>query len=209
MTKSAVITGDIVSSTQLSKPMLNKLLQNLRDMLAPYPHEFFRGDSFQVLIKDAQEAYNLLLQLRMIALKLTPDKAYPVTDIRASIGLGSVKFPVKNMGTATDEAFVLSGRLFEQLKTGERLLIASPEKNKDINTGLRLIAGFTDFILQRLTAKQAEVLYELLLQKTQSEIARTLKKSQVTVHKHAQAAGWSALEKLITEYKLLAGSLIL
>lgn len=209
MATSAVITGDIVASTRLPKPVLNKLLKKITAVLAPYPHEFFRGDSFQAFIKSADEAYAVLLRLRLEALVLEAGTAAPASDIRASIGIGQVRPPVNTIRTATDEAFVLSGRLFEQLRTAHRLLIATPEKNTVVNTGLHVLASFTDFIFERMTSKQAAVVKELLQQKTQVEVAKTLKKSQATIHQHAQAAGWPALEKLTADYKRLIGAITL
>lgn len=209
MATSAVITGDIVASTRLPKPILNKLLKKLAALMAPYPHEFFRGDSFQVYLKSAGDAYLLLLKLRVAALKLETDSVTPASDIRAAIGIGHVKTPVYTIRTVTDEAFVLSGRLFEQLKTAHRLLIAAPEKQAVVNTGLHVIAGFTDFIFERMTLKQAAVVNELLSQKTQMETAKALKKSQATIHQHAQAAGWPALESLAADYQTLISAIIL
>lgn len=206
---SAVITGDIVASTQLRKPELAKLLKTLQLLMVPYPHEFFRGDSFQVYLKNAEEAFQLLLTLRVAAMKIQVDNASSASDIRASIAIGKVKPPVTSIGTAIDEAFVLSGRLFEKLRSPQRLLIAAPEKNVTVNTAFHLLASFTDFIFERMTVKQAEVVYELLLRKTQTDVAKTLKKAQATVHKHAQAAGWPALENLINDFKLLTGNVIL
>lgn len=205
MPPGAVITGDIVASTQLSKAELTKLLKNMHSLLASYPHEFFRGDSFQVVVKPADDAFLLLLKLRTAAKKIT---ASTVSDIRASIGIGNLKQPVKNIRTASEEAFVLSGRIFEQLKPAERLCIAAPEKNIVVNKALHVIAYFTDYLFERMTVKQAEVVYELLSQKTQKDVAKTLKKSQATVHKHAQAAGWPQLETLLGDYRSLVNTIL-
>ena len=49
----AVLTGDIVNSTLLD-PVAGKGLQKaLKGALTSYLHEFYRGDSFQVYMKDA------------------------------------------------------------------------------------------------------------------------------------------------------------
>lgn len=208
MTISAVITADIAGSTLLQKAILARLLKQLGQALSGHPHEFFRGDSFQAFVKDPAEAYSLLLRLRIMAMKITADNPMPASDLRASIGIGNVRQPLKTIRTATDEAFVLSGRLFEQVKPPERLLMAAPERFATINTGLQIIGSFTDYILGRMTVKQAEVVHHLLLQQTQSKTARALKKSQATVHKHAQAAGWPQLQKLMTDYQMLTKAIV-
>lgn len=202
MSLSAVITADIVNSTLLSKAEYKKLLKNLEVLLQPYQHEFFRGDSFQVFLKSPNDALQVLLQARTIAMKLS-DTSSALSDIRTSIGIGTVKLPVKNFQTAVGDVFVLSGRAFDKLAKDERLTIVSDEKNKAINLGLKLVSRFIDYLFQRLTFKQATVVYELLMDRTQIDTAKRLKKSQATIHKHTQAAGWPELEKLLADYKEL------
>jgi len=198
MILSAVITADIVNSTRLSKTEYKKLVKNLEDILEPYQHEFFRGDSFQVFVKSPNEALRVLLQARTAAMKLS--EASP-SDIRASIGIAQVKLPVKSFQTASGDVFILSGRSFDKMIKDERLIIVSDEKNKAVNLGLKLISQFIDYLFQRLTFKQAAVVYELLMDRTQIDTAKRLKKSQATIHKHIQAAGWPQTEKLLSDYK--------
>jgi hypothetical protein len=207
MTEGAVITADIVNSTLLPKAEAKKLSKQLTLLLEPHKHEFYRGDSFQVYIKSPEEALRLVLQLRTAAMKLPLEASMPRTDIRSSIGIGPVKLPVRELKTATEEAFVLSGRAFDKLEKDQRLVISCPEQYKTANIGFRVIADFVDFLFQRLTTKQAAVVSELLTNRNQTETAKRLKKSQATVHKHTQSAGWPQMEKLITEYRLLLGSI--
>jgi hypothetical protein len=202
MDLSAVITADIVNSTKISKADYKKLLKNLTVILQEHKHEFFRGDSFQVLVKSPDEALRVLLQTRTAAMKLSAS-AMVNADIRASIGIGNVKLPVKSFQTASGDVFILSGRAFDQMEKDERLIIVCNEKNKAINSGLKIISQFIDYLFQRLTFKQSAVVYELLMDHTQTDTAKRLKKSQATIHKHTQAAGWPEIEKLLEEYKNL------
>jgi hypothetical protein len=204
---SAVITADIVNSTQLSKADSKKLMKSLLRILEQYQHEFFRGDSFQVYVKSPVEALWLLLQMRAAAMKLASETSMPMTDIKGSIGLGAVKLPVKSLRTASDEAFILSGRSFDKMKPDQRLVITCNEKNHTANLALRVIAQFIDYLFLRLTTRQASVVSELLLKRTQTETAKRLKKSQATVHKHIQSAGWPETEKLLKEYETLIHSI--
>jgi len=199
MTLSAVITADIVNSTQLPKANYKKLLKNLELLFGEYQYEFFRGDSFQVFLKSPGEALAVLLKARTAAIRLSENTSS--SDIRASIGIGTVKLPVKSIQTAIGDVFVLSGRAFDKLEKEERLSIVSDERNKAVNIGLVVISQFIDYLFQRLTFKQAAVVYELLMNRTQTETALRLQKSQATINKHTQAAGWPELEKLLAEYK--------
>jgi hypothetical protein len=202
MNKGAVITADIVHSTRLSKADYKKLLKNLSLIFEQYPHEFFRGDSFQVFVKLPADALQLILLVRTLVIKSS--SVLPVAaDVRATIGIGSVKLPVKSLNTASGEAFILSGRTFDKLQKDQRLVIVCDEKNHVVNIALRIISQFTDYIFEKLTVKQAAVVFELLQGKTQTETAKRLKKSQATIHKHIQSAGWPELEELIKNYKEL------
>jgi hypothetical protein len=204
---SAVITADIVNSTRLLKTDAKKLMKNLESILNEYNYEFFRGDSFQVYLKSPKDALGILLQMRTAAMKLPSETFMPLADIRASIGIGQVKQPVKSLQTASDEAFVLSGRAFDKMEPAQRLVITCNEKNRAANLGLQVVAHFIDYLFKRLTSKQSPVVSELLVKRTQIETARRLKKSQATIHKHIQSAGWPEVEKLLTEYQLLVDTI--
>ncbi|MGZ8537200.1 MAG: hypothetical protein ACXWV9_03005 [Flavisolibacter sp.] len=202
MATRAVITADIVNSTKLSKGESKKLMTLVASILEGHKYEFYRGDSFQVFIKEPEDALLLTLQLKAAALKMPMGLTADMIDIRASIGIGSINLPLKTLKTASGEAFILSGRGFDQMKTGQRLYISCNEKNELANPGLRILAGFIDYIFQRLTSKQAAVVFELLQKRTQTDTAKRLKKSQATINKHTQSAGWAEIEKLLAEYKL-------
>jgi len=194
MPVAAVITGDIVNSTLLAPKLEKKMIAQLGVLLKHHKFEFYRGDSFQVYIKDPSEALELLFRLRAQAWCYSF-----IHDVRGSIGIGKMNAPLRDLRTATSEAFVLSGRAFDQLSGDQRMLVQSA--NKEANTAFRVIAYYGDFIFKRLTSKQAEVVLELLKENTQTEAARKLKKSQATVSKHLQAAAWYEMQKLIIEYK--------
>jgi len=201
MTTAAVITADIVNSTALPRPDLKKMMKNLEAVLQEHRFEFYRGDSFQVFVKNPSDALSVVLKVRTTAMKMSAVSS-PETDIRASIGIGLVKPTIKDLHTATEEAFVLSGRAFDGMG-GERLLITCNDANKKVQLGLKVVAHFADYIFRRITTKQAAVVFELLMKRTQVETAKKLKKSQATVNKHLQAAGWPDIEELLMEYKLL------
>ncbi len=199
MALSAVITADIVNSTRLSRVDLKAIMKALTTVFAEHKIEFFRGDSFQVYVKSPAPALQLLLLARSVTIKISEG----ISDIKACIGIDQVTLPVKELSTAAGEAFILSGRAFDGMKADKRLLVISGEKNATVNTGLRLLATFTDYLYAHITAKQAVVVFEMLSGKTQTDTARKLKKSQATVHKHLQSAGWPEIENLLKEYQLL------
>lgn len=194
MPNTAIITADIVNYSALRSHTEKKMISQLSALLKDTKFEFYRGDSFQIYIKDPMVALLIVFRLRVTA------KSYsPIHDVRASIGIGKADNPVRSLRTATGEAFVLSGRAFDQLADDRRLLIQSA--NDQANIAFRIIAYYADYLLKGLTSRQAEVVAELLKEQTQAEAAKKLKKAQATINKHAQAAGWVEIQRLLNEYK--------
>ncbi|MCO5235066.1 MAG: hypothetical protein M9933_02265 [Chitinophagaceae bacterium] len=196
MPVAAVITADIVNSTVPGTVMGKKLIRKLNAVLENYKTEYYRGDSFQVYIRHPAEVLSLVYRLRTTARKLSE-----IYDIRISVGIGQVAGQVRDLRTAGSEAFVLSGRLFDQLRDTQYLGIRSA--NETANIALRVIAQFSDYLLKKFTSKQAEVILELLKGQTQAMIAKKLKREQSTIHKHIHSAGWPEMEKLLYEYHQL------
>ncbi|MEP6926977.1 MAG: hypothetical protein ABI834_05035 [Ginsengibacter sp.] len=206
MSIAAVITADIVNSTRLKKAEEKILLNNLTLILKSYKFEFYRGDSFQAYIPDPKQALKVVLQSRAAAKRLSSGFSSPFADIRASIGIGNITTPVRDLKTAKGEAFLLSGRTFDEMsKSGKRLKIQSV--NDATNLGLKIIANYADSLFAPLTSKQAAVVFELLMDRNQIETAKRLKKSQPTINKHAQSARWVEINNLIEDYQLFISQL--
>lgn len=197
----AVITADIVNSTQLPSGTFKKLTSRIETILHPHPFEFYRGDSFQVYIKNAAEALPLLIQIRLLARQLSTTLPARESDVRSAIAIGQVKRSVKEMNKATDEIFVLSGRALDALdKEEDRLILIS--RNEKANIAFRLLGQYLDHLIRNMTGKQALVVSELLKGQTQTAAAQKLKKTQVTIHRQAHAAGWKTITRLIKEYEI-------
>jgi len=196
----AVITGDIVNSTSLEAANEKKLMKLLQDVLITYKFEFYRGDSFQAFQNNASEALKTALLCRTAAVSLSEDKINIFTDVRISIGIAPAKLPLKKISTAKGEAFVLSGRAFDQIaKTTKRLVIVT--KNPLANEGLAILADYIDDIFEGMTGKQATVIFGLLKGQTQQTVAGKLKKSKSTIHQLVNSGRWAEIEKLLQQYQ--------
>mgnify|MGYP001432868927 CR=1 FL=1 len=197
MSIGAALTADIVNSTILSPRLHQTLISSISSILKPSKLEFYRGDSFQALIVKPEGALKEALQVRLAAKKIGI-----AHDVRISIGIGEVRAGLKNLSISNDEAFVISGRNFDQLaKTNSRLIISCSDNA--VNHGLRTISYFVDYLFKDLSTRQAEVFSELLKDHTQTEVSQILKKSQSTISKHVQAGGWNELLKILDEYQNL------
>ena len=196
---SAVLTGDIVNSTKLLSGQEEQLFRRLRqDILKAYPHEIYRGDSFQAFVAKPHEALSVAIQCRGLAIQFTETTEMDF-DMRLSIGIGKVTLPISDLGTAKGDAFLLSGRLFDTLKEkGRRLIIGSGDSKADI--GFEVMSDYLDSIFKKMTAKQAEVIVELLNGTAQQQLAMTLNKSKSTISQLAGDGGWSEIERLLQQY---------
>lgn len=202
----AVITADIVNSTLLLPKEFQALTAYIKAQYqSPNLIEFYRGDSFQVLVQDSQEAFRYMVFCRLQAISYSEANRI---DIRQSISLGKVEQKVPHLGSHVDELFVSSGRTFDQLNgqnSGQNLLITCGVKEFDYS--FDLIARYTDSLLSQITGKQALVIYHLLSGKNQKEVAAILKKTGATIHQQVRAARFDELAYLISRYEELTDAL--
>ena len=202
----AVLTGDIVNSTRIGKANERKLLKNLQQVLAAHLFEFYRGDSLQVFIKDPTQALQMALLCRTAGMSITQNEIVTSSDVRVSIGIGQVHTSVKSLGSAKGEAFVLSGRAFDdKLHTDTGLVISTP--NPLANAGLQVIADYMNAIFKVMTSKQAVVIFELLKGETQQQVAAKMKKSKSTINQRVKAGRWPEIEKLLKQYENIINQL--
>jgi hypothetical protein len=205
----AVLTGDIVNSTGLTPGQEGKLIKELVEVLnrffAPHLYEFFRGDSFQVYLKDPAEALRMALVCRGLAIGIAghrEEESAVISDVRVSIGIGEVSRPVKTLGLAKGEAFLLSGRQFDQLKEKEqRLAICCSDPVANI--GFEVMADHLDSIYSQMTVKQAHLIVALLQGITQQQYAEKEQRSKSTVSRLASSGRWPEIEKVLGQYEKL------
>ncbi len=207
-TVGAVLTADIVNSTKLQPSQEASLIEVLEKFLKPNTHEFYRGDSFQVYLREPLEALRLALACRAVAIELTTkDDALVRGDIRISIGIGQAELPVRALGSAKGEAFFLSGRGLDELqKTDRRLAISCT--NEAANIGLQTMADYLDSIFQEMTGKQADVIVELLQGVTQQQLSISREKAKSTISELANAGRWPEIERILQQYENLVKLLI-
>lgn len=134
----SVITGDIINSRRQKDP--NQWLKPLKTLLSeegksPAVWEIYRGDNFQIEIKNPENA--LLMAIRIKAAL----KELKSLDTRMSIGIGQKEHNAKRVTEANGEAFIFSGERLDELKKDKRTLsVRSPwaEFDQEMNLYLRL-----------------------------------------------------------------------
>lgn len=193
----AVITSDIVNSSDLN----SKHLGEIRHLILGLKHEsillkpeFYRGDSFQLAVKQLNAA-EVALKYRTAVIEWNDS-----VDLRISIGLGSVSSWKENVLLSGGTAFERSGKMLDQMKQKEiRLAIITGDK--ELNDELETYCFLIDTILNAMTSAQANALFYKLEGYSQLEISEKLQISQPAVSKTLKAANWKAVDKFLQRYR--------
>lgn len=179
-----IITGDIKGSR---KAKATNWLDGLKKIFlqlgkTPLDWEIYRGDEFQLEVKNCEEALLFAFQIKayLRSIKL---------DARMSIGFGDKTFKAKKISQSNGTAFVNSGTGFEQLKKNKSTLSVSsqnPTFDKEINLLLKLGLSFMDNWL----AQPAELVLVTIQNPTlsQEEIGQKLNINQAAVSRRRKRA---------------------
>jgi len=214
----AVITGDIVDSTALSPTERRKTLEVLRQVFDKIEGKakknvfrIYRGDSFQGVIHKPEQSLLIALKIKTALLRTSMNHKKQKLDARLAIGIGSTGVINKKVELSDGEAFRYSGQLlnpktkddYKRLKE-YRLLFKSPWE--EVNKEIEVLFSALDGLLSKWTAEQAEVIYELLNNKSQTQIARQLKKSQGSISERVQNANWLAINNILQRFEEVIAS---
>ncbi|MEH0666024.1 adenylate/guanylate cyclase domain-containing protein [Vibrio scophthalmi] len=194
----AVLTGDVIGSTELSPQEYEDLLYTLTELIQyvcrHHPHneyEITRGDSFQVIIHDPENAAKYALIIR-IGLKNRNIKY----DCRSSIGIGFGASIRHNVGYSTGDAFTLSGRTLDAMDS-ETLKINTPDIR--FNEHFDLLTKYVDFQVSGMKERQYAITYIMLTcnsdELTQGMIASKLGVHRVSVNRTINSANLTLIEK--------------
>jgi DNA-directed RNA polymerase specialized sigma24 family protein len=199
----AVVTADIVNSTLVKAEDFNDLSDKIKAIYEKDKIEFYRGDSFQVLVNDAQKAFLQSILSRLLAMQYSNKQK---VDIRMSISLGKLNSNTGKIGSNMDDLFVRSGRAFDKFQNSTRRLYVV-SGNESIDFTFEIMAEYMDSLLENITPRQAEVLYYMLKGMSQVEIARQLDKTTATINQHVKTARYTEIESLLKKFVILTQQL--
>lgn len=205
----AVITGDVVDSTAISKDyrsVLETIAEEIKEYLSPnLLFDIYRGDGFQVFIEDPTKALliSMLFRagLRRYSRGSSIDEAW---DARISVGIGSINGNIVDsntkLGVLNGEAFVRSGRALDLMKKeGARLKITTGEEQLDKE--FESTCPLADIIISKWTTAQAEAIYLSLLKNiTQKEIGTELNTTQRAISKRLESSNLDSMTKFFNRY---------
>jgi hypothetical protein len=206
----AVITGDIVDSSEVSGNEKDQLIQSLKeafddiqnllkDNKPPPSFDVFRGDSFQGLLSDPAGVLRAALFIRTALRKNQPGKQKSDWDARISIGVGTVDYLPEEVSEGDGPAYRNSGPVLDELKGEHKLAIKTPLQT--INEELKVPCALLDAVISKWTQAQAEIVYMLLQNKAPKEIGNILDISRTAVHYRIKGAGWFAIEIFLQRYR--------
>jgi len=195
----SVITGDIIQS-RLSQnaAWLGKLKQVLSlEGKSPRVWQIYRGDSFQIEVKDPQEAFLTAIRIKAAV------KTVKNLNVRMAIGIGTKKFSSNRVVESDGEAFVRSGETLETLKKSKQTLVIRspwPAFDREMNVCFRLAS----IPMDDWTPTSAELIQILTTGKplTQKALARRLGVTQPSISERQNRSHYDevmALEALYRE----------
>lgn len=185
----AIITGDIVTSRKFSskiwmegfKMLLNSFGKN------PIEWEIYRGDEFQLEIKNSEDTLLIAFQIKAYfkALKL---------DVRMSIGFGEKTYKAKKITESNGTAFARSGEVFENLKK-QKLNLAINSSNENFDLEMNLILKLSLVFMDNWLPQAAEFVSIAIINQelSQEEIGVKLGINQAAVSRRRKRAQFDVL----------------
>lgn len=195
----SVITGDIIQSRlSQNSAWLGRLKKVLSlEGKSPQVWQIYRGDSFQVEVKDPQLTFLTAIRIKAAV------KTVKNLDVRMAIGIGNKKFTSDRVVESDGEAFVHSGETLETLKKSKQTLVIKspwPEFDREMNVCFRLAS----IPMDAWTPTSAELIQILTTGKhlTQEALARRLGVTQPSISERQNRSHYDevmALEELYRE----------
>jgi predicted XRE-type DNA-binding protein len=193
----SIITGDIINSrTSNTGKWMDGLKSVLnREGLNPQAWEIFRGDSFQVEIKNPKDALYRAIQIKAAI------KQQKKVDVRMCIGIGDKSYESERLTESNGTAFVHSGQGFEELKKNKQTLsivTGDDAFDSEMNLLIRLIL----IVMDNWTPAVAEyVTISLRGGLLQEQIAGLLNISQSSVSERNQRSYISEIKEVDSWYR--------
>jgi len=216
--KKAVISGDIVAFTSLSEHNkelaehhIRLLLQELATTYGCYAR-LVKGDYIECVVPNPEDALTaaLLIKTKIKSIPIRSEKKrdnrvqyFENYGIRLAIGYGTLQRFDTEKGIIDGEAIYMSGRKIneEDTHTMDRISIKNTlffiSKDENLNESMEPMLLLLDFLMNKTTAKQSQVLYYKLLGNNEETIAKKLGVSQPAVNQHSNSAGWNAIEHAV------------
>ena len=216
--KKGVISGDIVAFTSLSQNHKELVENHIQQLLVQLSSQFgcyarlVKGAYLECVVPRPEDALQvaLLIKSRIKSIPIVSGKKddnriqyFENYGVRLAIGYGSLDRFDTEKGIIDGEAIYMSGRKIneEDTHTMDRINIKNTlffvSKDEALNKHIEPLILLLDFVMNKATSRQSEVLYYKLLGNNEDAIAQEMGISQPAVNQHSNSAGWSAIEKAV------------
>ncbi|MCB2130797.1 MAG: hypothetical protein KDE03_17460 [Rhodobacteraceae bacterium] len=209
MSTIAVLTGDLIGSTEAGPEATDRAMQVLSETAQEIAawhltervavgNTYFtrhRGDGWQIYVSVAH--FGLRAALFAYA-RLAGHPGLPTT--RIAIGEGSVdRLPGPDLSNAHGAAFAVSGRALSEMERGERLRLAGFRADRLT----RATIGLLEDRITGWTAEQAEAMALVLSPQapTQSAVAATLGISPQALSYRLAGAKWPSIRRFLNAWE--------
>ncbi|MDO5977686.1 transcriptional regulator [Flavivirga spongiicola] len=198
-TITSVITGDIIKSRAQVNPevwitVLKRALSYLSNDKAYW--EIYRGDSFQIEIKDIYSSFIAALYIKACI------KSIHGLDVRLAIGIGNKTYEGENVTESNGEAFVFSGETLETLKK-EKQNLRIKTNSHEIDETLNLYFKLALISMDSWTVNLAEIV-KLSIEKPdalQSELGKLIGINQNAISTRQKRAHLDEIKELDLMYR--------
>jgi hypothetical protein len=212
MNLKAIITGDIVQSTRLEAVKRKMVMENFNSQLKAWNKQFkmkseiFRGDGFQCAFNHPKHALRVaLLQKAFLRSLMAKTEIAPsflentLIDARIAIGIATADSFHSSLNFATGDAFELSGKLLDTLKSKKQTLAIHTldQFNAELSVEFLLL----DAIISRTSALQCEVILFKLQGLTEIQIAAKLGINQSAVNQRSKHGDWRLIETVLNRFE--------
>lgn len=206
----AILTGDIVASSRLSPSDRREVptaisrsstaLRRVFKNYVPVPVTLSRGDSWQMLVTDTNQALRIGLFFRA---SLRGGPKSPGLDTRMAIAVGRIDFiPGDRIAEGDGPAYRLSGSALESMHKRENMHLVFPSHPAE--KALSTVVCLLDGIVSRWSDKRARAVCGALRGWSQEKIAtRSWDEpiSQQAVAQLLDRAGWNYIERALKYYE--------
>lgn len=219
----SVLTSDLIDSSKLEKKQLKLVQETIQEEFGRLQKRFkkevslfemYRGDSFQGIVLHPVQALKIAfwLKSRVKKLNLEKDKTSKaqksMVDFRLAIGIGEIDGLPKSLKEANGEAFLFSGRTLDEMK-GKQQKTSLKTTNEDVNDEFEVHFKFFDQLADKWSLASAEVVYYLLQDMKEVEIAQKIGISQSAVNSRKKASGWETIAILLGRYEQVVAQKLL
>lgn len=187
----AVLTGDVVRSTRLTTRQLNEtrelLLGAIQEIgswaenLVIGEPEFFRGDSWQVLLGDPRYFLRVSIFIRAFLRRVSRER-----DTRIAIGLGTINhIDLGRISLSSGSAFTSSGKQLDAMSSSLGFSVRHTFEDANGLGWIEPLASLCSASVNHWSERQADIMCYMLplVSPTQTSLAAELRISKQAVSK--------------------------